>query len=145
MEVSEFTVKPAAAVPPNSTAVAPVKPLPLIVTEVPPLLLPEEVPRPVTLGAAGVRYVKVSELPVLEVPLLVVTCTSTLPAAPAGATADISESLRMVKLVAAVPPKATAVAPEKFVPEIRTAWPPAVLPVLGLTEVTLGAGAVTLV
>jgi hypothetical protein len=44
---------------------------------------------------------------------------------------------------AALDPKSTAVAPVKFVPVTVTEVPPAVEPVLGLTEVTVGAGGVT--
>jgi hypothetical protein len=39
--VSELTTKLTAATVPNFTVVAPVKPLPLIVTPVPPLVVPE--------------------------------------------------------------------------------------------------------
>jgi hypothetical protein len=86
-----------------------------------------------------------SAVTVGEVPLLVVTLTSTVPAAVAGAVAVICVSELIVKLVAAVPPNVTPVAPEKFVPVIVTTRPPAVLPVLGLTAVIAGAGAVTFV
>ena len=40
--------------------------------------------------------------------------------------------------VAAVPPKVTLVAPVKLVPVMVTAVPPRVVPVLGLTLVTVG-------
>jgi hypothetical protein len=43
------------------------------------------------------------------------------------------------KLVAGTPPKVTVVAPVKFVPVTVTTVPPAVLPVFGLTAVTVGA------
>jgi len=45
-----------------------------------------------------------------------------------------------VKLVAAVPPNETAVAPVKFVPVIVTLPPPATLPLVGVNEVIAGAG-----
>src|SRR5450432_3464163 len=48
--VSEFTTKLAAAVPPNFTAVAPVKPVPVMTTLVPPLAGPEVGANPVTVG-----------------------------------------------------------------------------------------------
>jgi hypothetical protein len=48
--------------------------------------------------------------------------------------------LLTVKVVAAVPPKLTAVAPLKFVPVIVTVVAPVVRPVFGLTLVTAGAG-----
>jgi hypothetical protein len=53
MALSDRTVKSRAALPPNSTPLAPVKPVPRIVTCVPPLTLPELPAMPVTLGAAA--------------------------------------------------------------------------------------------
>jgi hypothetical protein len=53
MEVSLLTVKLVAATPPKETPLAPVKPLPLMVTLVPPAVLPLLVLRPVTAGAAA--------------------------------------------------------------------------------------------
>ena len=53
-EVAEVTLNEVAAVDPNLTAVAPVKPLPVTVTEVPPLVGPDEGATAVTVGAAGV-------------------------------------------------------------------------------------------
>ena len=41
IEVAEFTVKPVAGVAPKLTAVAPVKPVPVMVTEVPPATGPD--------------------------------------------------------------------------------------------------------
>ena len=76
--------------------------------------------------------------PVDEVPLLVVTVTSTVPADPAGAVAVTVVSETMVKALAAVVPNFTAVAPVNPVPVRVTTCPPAVLPVLGLTAVTVG-------
>ena len=56
----------------------------------------------------------------------VVTVTSTvLLAVPAGLVAVIALSLTTVKLVAAVVPKCTTVAPERLVPVIVTGVPPA--------------------
>ena len=52
----------------------------------------------------------------------------------------ICVALLTVKLVAGVPPKLTAVAPVKLVPVMTTLVPPLVLPDVGLTPVTLGAG-----
>ena len=51
--VSLTTVRPVAAVVPKSTAVAPVKPVPVIVTGVPPAVVPLVGLRPVTAGAAA--------------------------------------------------------------------------------------------
>jgi hypothetical protein len=55
MDVGEFTVKPAALLP-MSTAVAPLKPVPVIVTEVPPAAGPEVGDIDVTAGAATYEY-----------------------------------------------------------------------------------------
>ena len=75
------------------------------------------------------------------VPPAVVTRTLTVPAVPAGAVAVIEVALLTVKLVAAVTPKVTPVAPVKSVPVSVTTVPPAVLPELGVTAVTVGAAA----
>ena len=81
IEVLLTTVTAVAAVPPKLT-VAPVKkPVPLIVTDVPPLVLPEDGETPVTVGAGFmVLYVK----PLVRVAFwlsLLVTTTLTAPAA----------------------------------------------------------------
>lgn len=52
MEVAELTVKLVAAVAPNVTAVTPVKPVPVIVTTVPPAVGPEVGEIEPTVGAA---------------------------------------------------------------------------------------------
>ena len=70
-------------------------------------------------------------------PLGVVTVTSTMPV-PAGEVAVIDVSLATVRLVAAVVPKSTAVAPVNPVPVTVTDVPPAVDPEVGLTPVTVG-------
>ena len=74
------------------------------------------------------------------VPPPVVTRTSIVPAAWAGAVAVIWVLLLTVKPLAAVPPKVTAVAPEKLVPVMVTVVPPLVGPLVGEMEVTVGAG-----
>ena len=53
MEVGPFTVKFAAAVVLNFTALAPVKPVPVMVTDVPPVLGPEVGLTEVTAGGEG--------------------------------------------------------------------------------------------
>ena len=72
-------------------------------------------------------------------PAVVVTVTSTVPAASAGETAVIDPSLFTTKLAAAVPPKLTADAAVKPLPPMVTLVPPAVGPDVGLTLVTTGA------
>ena len=79
--------------------------------------------------------------PVPEVPVKVATVISTVAAACDGLVAVIDVLELTVKLTAATPPKKTPVAPVKPVPMIVTLVPPAVLPVLGETEVTVGAAA----
>jgi hypothetical protein len=64
---------------------------------------------------------------------------STVPAAPAGATAAIFDPLFTTYEVAAVPPNVTDVAPEKPLPLIVTLVPPAVGPETGLMLVIAGA------
>ena len=68
------------------------------------------------------------------------TVTSTVPAAPAGAVAVMEVALLTVKVVAAVAPKATAVAPVKLVPVMVTEVPPAAGPEVGLTRGDGGEG-----
>ena len=83
-----------------------------------------------------------SGAPVAEVPLGVVTVISTKPLARAGLWMVIDVELFTTKLVPAVPPKLTAVAPVKFVPVSVITVLPALVPVLGLTDVTVGELAV---
>jgi len=73
------------------------------------------------------------------VPPGVVTVTSIVPSAPAGAVAVMVVALLTVK-VAAVAPKSTAVAPVKLEPVIAIEVAPVLGPELGLTPVTVGAG-----
>ena len=83
----------------------------------------------------------VSALPVVLVPPGVVTCTSTVPAACAGAVA-VQDVAEQDTPVAALPPKVIAVAPVRFVPVTVTAVPPATGPLFGVTAVISGAGTV---
>ena len=80
---------------------------------------------------------------VVLVPPLFVTVRSTTPAEPAGDVAMIDAALLTVKLVALVAPNLTAVAPVKLVPVMATVVPPAVVPEVGDTFVTVGAVPVT--
>ena len=70
----------------------------------------------------------------------VVTATSTVPAAWAGVIAVMVVALTTVKLVAAVPPNVTAVAPVRLVPVMVTLVPPSVVPLAGVIDVTVGGG-----
>ena len=77
-----------------------------------------------------------------DVPKGVVTTTLYVPPLLAGAAAVMLVAELTVKLVALVPPNVTALAFEKLFPVIVTpAWPAVVIG-LGLTEATLGTGAV---
>jgi hypothetical protein len=73
------------------------------------------------------------------VPDGLVTVMSTVPL-PDGAVAVIWVSLSSVKLLAAVDPNLTAVAPLNALPVIVTVVPPAVGPEEGLMLVTAGGG-----
>lgn len=137
MEVGEFTVKPVAAVLPKVTAVAPVKPVPVMVTDVPLAARPDEGAIWVTSGA-GI-YVNWSAAEVALVPPVVVTVMSTVPV-PTGDVAVMDVSEFMLKVLAAVLPKVTALAPVKPVPVIVTDVPPAAGPDEGAIWVTAGAG-----
>ena len=70
----------------------------------------------------------------VAVPAGVVTRTSFAPALPIGDTAVIDVAEATTKLVAAIPPIFTLVAPVKFLPTIVIAVPPAAEPKLGLTD-----------
>jgi hypothetical protein len=137
ISVSETTVKEAAAVVPKSTVVAVVNPVPVMVTGVAPVVDPEEGATDVTVG--GAAKMNWSLALVGEVPLGLVTVTSTVPAAWAGEVVVISVSETTVKDAAGIAPKSTAFAVVKSVPVIVTGVPPAVGPALGATELTVGS------
>ena len=61
----------------------------------------------------------------------------TFPAEPAGVVVVMEVALTTLKLATAVLPNITAVALVKFVPVIVTGVPPAVVPLLGETDVTV--------
>jgi hypothetical protein len=80
--------------------------------------------------------------PLLKLPLNgpgLVTVTVTAPALPAGVLAVIVVLFVTTTLVAAAAPNITVAPAAKFVPVIVTAVPPAVVPLFGLTLVTVGA------
>jgi hypothetical protein len=79
---------------------------------------------------------------VAEVPPGVITVISTVPAASEGEVAVMVVEFTMVNPLPATVPNVTAVAPVKFVPVMVIPVPPAVLPVFGVTAVTVGAGTV---
>lgn len=124
------TMNDAAAVPPKVTAVAPVKfvPLMVMVWSVEPVVGVNDV-----MAGAGMKVKPAS----VAVPTGVVT--STLPdAAELLTTAVIVVLLTTMYEAAAAPPKLTAVAQEKFVPDMVTVVPAAAE--VGVKDVMAGAG-----
>src|SRR5713226_808630 len=73
------------------------------------------------------------------VPVGAVTVTSTIPD-PDGLVAVIWVALLTTKLAATAEPNLTAVAPVKLVPVIVTDVPPAIGPLFGASETTVGGG-----
>src|SRR5437867_3208759 len=125
--LSETTVK-LAAVPLTPTAVAPLKPLPVSVTEVPtgPLAGANEL---ITGAEMTVKALPLTPVPAPFVALMVPVV------APLGTVVSIRLSEATVKL-AAVPLKATAVVPVKLLPVRVTAVPTA--PLVGANEAIAG-------
>jgi hypothetical protein len=126
-----------AAAAPNVTVVPVAKFVPVIVTAVPPAVVPLFGLKLVTVG--GATYVNAPP----KVPLCppgLVTVTVTAPAVPAGAVAVIVVALTTVTPVPAALPNVTVAPLTKFVPVIVTAVPPAVVPLFGFTLVTVGTG-----
>jgi hypothetical protein len=114
---------------PKPTAVAPVKPVPVTVTVVPPPTGPAVGLMAATVGVATYENTALDEA--ADVPAGVVTVTPTFPA-PAGLTAEIIVGLRTLNVVAAAVPNATPVAPAKPAPVIVTSVPPVSGPAFGL-------------
>ena len=69
-----------------------------------------------------------------------VTATLFAPEVPAGVTAVTFVAEFTTTLVAATPPTVTLVVPVRFVPVIEMEVPPRVEPLVGLTDVIVGAG-----
>ena len=120
---------------PNLTAVAPVNPVPVIVTAVPPAVDPLAGEMLVTVGAE--TYVNLSPVTIALVLPSVVTLTSTVPA-PAG---DVAVRLvaELYVTLAATVPNATVDVLVNPVPVMVTAVPPATGPLAGEMLVTIGA------
>ena len=76
----------------------------------------------------------------VAVPPAVVTATLFAPAVPAGVTAVMLVAETTTTLVAATTPTVTLLAPVRFVPVIVIDVPPRVEPLVGLTDVIVGAG-----
>ena len=135
--VAFTTVTLVAATPLIVTAVAPVKPVPVMVTLVKPEMGPACGEMLVTAG--GASYV--NRLEPVPVAMAVVTETSPVPAVPTPVVAVIVVAFTTVTPVAETPLIVTLVAPVKLVPVMVTDVPPDVEPELGEMLVTVGAAA----
>ena len=134
--VALTTVNDVASTPPIVSEVAPVKSLPLIVTNVPPFVLPDSGKTPVI--AAGVTKVKDENAPLGPPPVR--TITPEAPALLRGVLQVSVVSSTTVILVESALPNRTDVAPVRFVPVIVTIFPPRILPAAG--EIALITGGV---
>jgi hypothetical protein len=110
----------------------------MTVTTVPPAVVPLFKLSADTVGAVPVVYVNWSEDETAEVPVGVVTTTSTVPAAKGGDTAVMDESEFTTNDAASTPPNVTRVPPVNPLPLIATDVPPAELPLVVPRPVTLG-------
>jgi hypothetical protein len=122
------------------TTVAPVKPVPVIVTVVPPATGPVAGEILENVGIEVVSEYVNTPVPVTEPPGVIMT-TFAVPAVPAGVVAVIDVSLTTVTPVAAAPPMVTEVAPVKPLPVIVTDVAPVIGPVAGEILENIGAGA----
>jgi len=138
--VVALTVATVTAAPPND-AVAPAwKSVPVIVTEVPPAVAPVLGATDVTLGGGtGPTYVK----QLVHVPVCVSGFVTVTVAAPATCAAVVPVMLVALtaETASADPPNDTVAPVTKSLPAIVTVVPPAVAPLLGATDVTVGGGA----
>jgi hypothetical protein len=137
IEPGEFSVNDCAGTPPKLTAETPRKFDPLIVTDVPPAVVPLLVPRLLMTGAAD-WIVYRSAADVADVPTLFVTVTSTVPADSAAVMAVMDVGELTVKLRAAVEPNITEETLLKFVPMMTTDVPPPAAPLVVPRPVTEG-------
>ena len=140
IEVSLLTVMAPAAVPfavlPNFTEVAPVNPLPVIVTELPPAFGPEVGEMPVTDGTAVYR----NALCPVAVPPIVVTWTSAVPlVAEAGLIAVTVTRAGNGHMSGRVPANYNSRHSRQEIPVITTDVPPDTGPVAGEIRETVGA------
>ena len=132
MEVAVATTL-LAAIPPMVT-LAPLKFVPVIVNDVPPVIGPV---LGVTLAIVGAAT-KVYALALVPTPPGVVTPTLCAPATPAGAKATMLVDEITEIFVAATPPTVTIVASDKFVPVMVMIVPAAIGPAAGLTLAIVG-------
>ena len=136
----ELTNTTLVAADPSMVTVAPViKPVPVIATDVAPKVEPELGESETTVGATTAYEYNAVPVPVNRFGF--VTTISLAPTAPVGVTAVNDVELTNTTLVAAEPPTVTVAPDTNPVPVIVTAVPPAVEPLTGDTEVTVGGAA----
>jgi hypothetical protein len=148
IELAESTVTELAGVDPNATAEPLVKPVPVIVTLVPPAVGPLDGLTSVTVGAESYVYWSagvaedVNWLFVEPLTMLSVTMTSTVPGVAFAGTAAVIEVLETTSTRGAGfefdGPKLTVAPLPKLVPVIVTVEPPPSCPTFGVTDVTVG-------
>ena len=140
IEVALTTVTPVAELPPTLIDAPERKPVPVMVTAVPPAVVPEtgEI---LLIAGAGLLVAYVNPLVSVSLwPSLLVTTMLVAPDACAGVVAVIEVLLTTVTPVADVPPTFTVAPERKPVPVMVTAVPPELVPDDGEIAVTLGAG-----
>jgi hypothetical protein len=125
-----------AATRPNETALAPVKPVPVIVTGKAPVVTPARGLSRLTVGVAS--YMSSSSAVTAVEPTGVVTATSTMLAAWGGVVALIEVPEVTEYELAATRPNETALVPLKPVPVMVTVVGPAVRATAGLTALIVG-------
>src|SRR5215831_4173889 len=138
MVVPLTTLTPAAALPPKLTVAPARKPVPLIVTPVPPIVEPEPGDTPVTVGGGATNVNAPASVPLCASGF--VTLTSATPAACADVVAVIVPAPTTITFAAGLPPTLTAAPVTNPVPVIVSPVPPFVDPEFGVTPVTVGAG-----
>src|SRR4029077_470781 len=109
--------------------------VPVMVTDVPPEVIPVFGDTLTTVGATTYVY-PFARLPLCDPRLVTVTVTA--PAVPAGVAAVIVVPFTTTTFVAAAAPNVTVAPAAKFVPVMVTDVPPEVVPVFGLTLPTVG-------
>jgi hypothetical protein len=137
IEVELPTASDVPGVLPKLTAVAPMKLVPVRVTDVPPAVVPVVGDTALTVGTPS--KVNWSAEEVALVPTGVTTVTSTVLADSAGDFTVMEVADTTVRLVPAVLPKSTTVAPVKLLPVSVTDVPPLIVPTAGDTALTVGA------
>ena len=134
--VGEVTTTPVAAMPPKATAAPATKPSPVIETVPPPAAGPAAGERAVTVGAPAANW---SATEMGEVPIGLVTVTSTPPCKVVGEEAVMTVGPHTVTAVPAAEPKATVSPGVKFVPVMVTTVAEDAGPVSGESAVKVGA------